>query len=45
MIDEFANFWDLETFFQGAFNDERDFDEYLDDPETGVGEEVFDYFF
>ena len=26
----------------GDFNDERDFDEYLDDPETGEDDWVFD---
>ena len=40
----FAQAWRRETFLAAAFGDERDFDEFLDDPECGVGNEAFDEF-
>ena len=43
-FDRFAARWNRETFLEGAFNDIMDFDEYLDDPETGVGDPTFDHF-
>ena len=47
MYMDFATFsqaWKRETFLAAAFNDERDFDEFLDDPECGVGNKAFDEF-
>ena len=43
-FDRFAAEWHKETFLEGAFGGPMDFDEYLDDPETGVGDPTFDHF-
>jgi hypothetical protein len=43
-FDRFCAEWDKETFLEGAFGGPMDFDEYLDDPETGVGDPTFDHF-
>lgn len=36
--------WKQEAFEIGAFGLEQDFNAYLDDPETGAGDEIFDEF-
>lgn len=41
---DFARAYRYETFMAGAFNDEQDFDAFLDDPECGVGNSAFDEF-
>ena len=41
---DFAKAYRYETFMVGAFNDEQDFDAFLDDPECGVGNPAFDEF-
>ena len=41
---DFAKAYRYETFMAGAFNDEQDFDAFLDDPECGAGNEAFDEF-
>lgn len=41
---DFARAYRYETFMAGAFNDEQDFDAFLDDPECGVGNPAFDEF-
>lgn len=41
---DFATAWRHQTFLEAAFNDEQDFDAFLDDPECGVGNEAFDEF-
>lgn len=33
-FEDLENEWRYDTFMAAAFNDERDFDEYLDDEET-----------
>lgn len=43
-FDLFVKKWREYTFMEGAFGGPMDFDEYLDDPETGVGDPTFDYF-
>jgi hypothetical protein len=43
-FDRFCAEWNKETFLEGAFGGPMDFDEYLDDPETGVGDPTFDHF-
>jgi hypothetical protein len=40
----FAKLWKDDTFIEGAFGGPMDFDEYLDDPETGAGDPTFDHF-
>jgi hypothetical protein len=40
----FAKLWKDDTFMEGAFGGPMDFDEYLDDPETGAGEPTFDHY-
>ena len=39
---DFSRVYRYETFMAGAFNDEQDFDAFLDDPECGVGNPTFD---
>ena len=41
---DFSRVYRYETFMAGAFNDEQDFDAFLDDPECGVGHPAFDKF-
>ena len=41
---DFSRVYRYETFMAGAFNDEQDFDAFLDDPECGVGNPAFDKF-
>ena len=41
-FEDLENEWRYDTFMAVAFNDERDFDEYLDDEETGISDEAFD---
>lgn len=41
-FEDFEKKWHYDTFMAASFNDERDFDEYLDDEETGIGDEAFD---
>lgn len=41
---EFARAYRYETFMAGAFNDEQDFDAFLDDHECGMGNPAFDEF-
>ena len=41
---DFATAWRRQTFLEAAFNDEQDFDAFLDDPECGVGNPAFDEF-
>lgn len=41
-LKEFEEIWRKETFMAAAFNEMEDFDSFLDDPETSVGNEVFD---
>ena len=41
---DFAKAYRHEIFMAGAFNDEQDFDAFLDDPECGVGNPAFDEF-
>ena len=43
-FNSFAKAYRYNTFMEAAFNGERDFDEFLDDPEYGVGNEAFDEF-
>ena len=38
----FSKQWFDDTFMEGACGGPMDFDEYLDDPETGAGEPEFD---
>lgn len=38
---DFARVYRYETFMAGAFNDEQDFDAFLDDPECGVSNPAF----
>jgi hypothetical protein len=38
----FMEQWVKDTFMEGAFGGPMDFDEYLDDPETGAGDLEFD---
>lgn len=40
----FKREWNYDAFMEGAFGGPMDFDEYLDDPETGVGNPTFDHF-
>lgn len=40
----FERKWNYDAFMEGAFGSPMDFDEYLDDPETGAGDPIFDYF-
>lgn len=39
-LDRFSDWWKEETFLEGAFGP-MDFDEYLDDPETGYDDPIF----
>lgn len=41
---DFEKAYRYETFITGAFNDEQDFDAFLDDPECGVGNPDFEEF-
>ena len=41
---DFAKVYRHKTFMAGAFNEEQDFDAFLDDPECGVGNPAFDEF-
>lgn len=41
---EFPRSMATQNFMAGAFNDEQDFDAFLDDPECGVGNPAFDEF-
>lgn len=41
-FNEFASLWHHSTFLAAAFNDEQDFEAFLDDPCCGVGNESFD---
>lgn len=43
-FNRFASRWHEETFLEGAFGGLMDFDEYLNDPETGFGDPTFDHF-
>ena len=43
-FDRFVKLWRKYTYMEGAFGGPMDFDEYLDDPETGVGDPTFDHF-
>lgn len=40
----FTKLWKDDTFMEGTFGGPMDFDEYLDDPETGAGKPTFDHF-
>ena len=40
----FAKQWKNDTFMEGVFGGPMDFDEYLDDPETGADEPTFDHY-
>ena len=42
-INELERRWHEATFLMGAFGD-TDFDEFLDDPECGVGNQAFDQY-
>ena len=41
-FEDLENEWRYDTFMAAAFNDERDFEEYLDDEDCGIGDESFD---
>ena len=41
---DFSIAWRHKTFMAGAFNDEQDFDAFLDDPECGVDNPAIDEF-
>lgn len=43
-FEAFCKQWNYDTFLEGAFGGPMDFDEYLDDPETGAGDPTFDHF-
>lgn len=43
-FNEFASLWHHSTFLAAAFNDEQDFEAFLDDPECGVGNPSFDMY-
>ena len=41
-FNQFTSLWHQSTFMTAAFNDEQDFDAFLDDPECGMGNPSFD---
>lgn len=41
-FEDLENEWRYDTFMATAFNNERDFEEYLDNSVCGGGDEVFD---
>lgn len=40
-FDKFKEQWHKDTFMEGAFGAEQDFEAYIDDPETDLDDEIY----